>query len=264
MAQTDSIFEAIKQHTAITAENTSFGPIDEQLYWFALISCVVAIIAFVVSAIALYYNFLTLRSQQKTEQNTQPLLTRNAQMLLLGELYYTLLENYVRIAAMRIWIIEGSHTEQRHLIRLFLAKMVLPANYVHLELFYEHQEEFMEMSELLTDIQTNNAVIMSLTADDLAEESAANRLSWISERIIGDTANEVYRCLSHIYQEEGKSLAKTKQRVYVKHSLKPHADQDDLLEEEWTDFRWGLGNYFAMHDETLFRELKNQMQGIKP
>lgn len=82
-----SIFSFADQVKAF-AESTSLNTWD----WLAFL---IAIISLCVAGISLYIAFGTLKSQKKTEKNTQPVMTEKVQYLLLKQKTLALLDTYI-------------------------------------------------------------------------------------------------------------------------------------------------------------------------
>lgn len=95
----DTIFNDIRRFSEQTAQNTQFTDTDMQLYWFAFISCIIAIVAFAISAFALYYTIRTLKSQERTERNTRLIPEKERHSQLTG-LLYKLFRNTSRLIAL--------------------------------------------------------------------------------------------------------------------------------------------------------------------
>lgn len=117
---------------------------------------IMALLAFLVSAVSLVYTKITYDAQKKTEGNTKK-LSQDAQRELLYELLRHLYRNYVIIYTMRTKMKEihyRGYPSEEH-----FQKLKIPMENIHLEAFYGEDEKFQRMHVLYLNLRNYNEEI---------------------------------------------------------------------------------------------------------
>lgn len=174
------------------ADNTSFDTKAKVGWW-------VAIFAFIVSGVSMYYAIITYKAQTRTERNTQKAeentkrVSQEAQRKLLNELLRHLYRNYVITYTMRTKMIDinyEGYPSEEHFI-----KLKVPMENIHLDAFYGEDQKFQYMHVLYLNLRNYNdeiEIAMKHIIDpDMAKETKDEdfdtlefKVSYLTGRII--------------------------------------------------------------------------------
>lgn len=156
-APTQGILSEICDHAAQTVENTTLGGYD----WSSL---GVAIVALLISFIALRYTIFTYKAQQRTEEhsartqgNTQRISLQAQKGLLedlVRHLYRNLVVTYAIKSKMNHFGYDKVYPSEEHLI-----KLKVPVQNIHLEAFYSDDMHYKKINELYLQLRNYNEEI---------------------------------------------------------------------------------------------------------
>ena len=174
------------------ADNTSFDTKAKVGWW-------VAILAFIVSGVSMYYAIITYKAQTRTEHNTQKAeentkrVSQEAQRKLLNELLRHLYRNYVITYTMRTKMIDinyEGYPSEEHFI-----KLKVPMENIHLDAFYGEDQKFQYMHVLYLNLRNYNdeieVALKHIIDHDMAKETKDEdfdtlefKVSYLTGRII--------------------------------------------------------------------------------
>ncbi len=135
------------------ADNTSFDTKAKVAWW-------IAILAFIVSGVSMYYAIITYKAQTRTEINTQQAdkntkrVSQEAQRKLLIELLRHLYRNYVITYTMRTKMSDigyRGYPSEEHFV-----KLKIPMENIHLDVFYGEDQKFQDMHILYLNLRNYN------------------------------------------------------------------------------------------------------------
>ncbi len=195
------------------ADNTSFDTKAKVAWW-------VAIFAFLVSGISMYYAIITYKAQTRTEINTQKAeentkrVSQEAQRRLLTELLRHLYRNYVITYTMRTKMKDidyKGYPSEEH-----FEKLKIPMENLHLDAFYGEDQKFQDMHILYLNMRNYNEEIdvalkhiinpdIKKTTKDEDFDTLEFKVSYLTGRII-DTIYKIWGNSSTIKEEMRKAM----------------------------------------------------------
>lgn len=122
--------------------------------WMAVL---VALLSFLVASFSLIVAFKTLKSQRQTEINTLPVINLEIQEFLLCQLALALLDSHIRTTAS--WKLTNEKKYLFYLSEKILYQLKLPADLIHVELFYNNYEHYKTIQGLVNMINNYNQSI---------------------------------------------------------------------------------------------------------